>query len=52
MRTFKYCPETEELEPIKEGDDRELVAKLDYAKLALLSLLIFLGRIIDILKIG
>ena len=40
MRTFKYCPETEELEPIKEGDDRELVAKLDYVKLAPLSLLI------------
>ena len=38
--TFKYCPETEELEPIKEGDDREIVAKLDYVKLAPLSLLI------------
>ena len=38
--TFKYCPETEELEPIKEGDNREVVAKLDYVKSAALSLLI------------
>ena len=34
--TFKL---SEELEPIKEGDDRELVAKIDYVKLAPLSLL-------------
>ena len=25
--TFKYCPETEELEPIKEGDNREIDRK-------------------------
>ena len=38
--TFKYCPETEELEPIKEGDNRDIVAKLYYVKLAPLSILI------------
>ncbi len=30
---------SEELEPIKEGDDRDLVAKTDYVKLSPLSLL-------------
>ena len=38
--TFKYCPETEELEPIKEGDNREVTAKLDYCRIAPLNLLI------------
>ena len=38
--TFKYCPETDELEPIKEGDNREIVSKIDYVRIAPLNLVI------------
>ena len=38
--TFKYCPETDELEPIKEGDNREIVSKIDYVRISPLNLVI------------
>ena len=38
--TFKYCPETEELEPIKEGDNREITSKIDYVRVSPLNILI------------
>ena len=38
--TFKYCPETSELEPVKEGDNRELAGGQPFVKDAALNIVI------------
>ena len=38
--TFKYCPETSELEPVKEGDNREVAGGQPFVKDAALNIVI------------